>query len=194
MSMRKSPILSPEAKETGRARLPVGRLLAVFRRRGPDGQFLYSRADRRRVMQLMLVTLVPPARVPELSPRLQAILGELALAAGTQRHHSPKEVMRALTHYFRKNPPHPVLMRELNALLKSILQEGEGAGRLGQVTFVTAPSAVGLAPPAPACTPSPSPAPSDKEGGALSDRLLPSSLNAARKSAMGLTLAARRFR
>lgn len=186
MTMRKPPILSPEAKETGAARLPVGRLLAVFRRRGPDGKFLYSRADRRRVMQLMLVTLVPPARVPELSPRLQAMLGELAIAAGTQRHHSPKEAMRALTHYFRKNPPHPGLMRELNLLLKSSLKEGESAGRLGQVTFVTAPSAVGLAPPAPA--------PSRKEAGALSERLLPSPLNAARKSAMGLTLAARRFR
>src|SRR5437867_3996750 len=67
----------------------VRRLLAPFRKKGPDGRPLYSKADRKRVYQLLMVTLIPAARFGSLRPELQAMTGELSRAAGAQRATSP---------------------------------------------------------------------------------------------------------
>lgn len=110
----------------------VRRLLEPFRRRGPDGRPLYSKADRKLVYELLLVTLIPPGRYGELPKRLQVMVGQLSVRSGASTAKSPRAAMRRLQAYFRKNPPNKALLAELNRVMKDLMAELE-AGALASV-------------------------------------------------------------
>ena len=171
--------LSPE-------QLRVRRLLAPFRRKGADGRPYYSKADRKIVYQLLLVTLVPPGRYASLRPELQTMVGELSRAAGAQKLVRSKDSMAALQLHFQKNPPNPELLRELNVVLKSLMAELEDSARRVAATQSKPTSAELTPPPAPAAALGPL---------APARNLLPASLNTARDAARNsVMMAARRFR
>jgi len=127
----------------------VRKILAPFRKKSPDGKLMYSKADRRRVYQLLLVTLIPPGRFDKLRPELQNMAGELSVTSGAARASSPKEAMASLAAHFKKNPPHPQLMADLNKALATLVKELEDAARRSAQAPVD-PSTAGMAPPPPA--------------------------------------------
>lgn len=125
------------------------RLLAPFRKKGPDGKPLYTKEERRRVYQLLLVSVIPPARFGSLPPRLQVLAGELSVASGAGQARTPKAAMDALQAYFRKNRPHPQLLADLNTVMKALAGELEDAARRSTAAEAVVSEAAGLAPPAP---------------------------------------------
>lgn len=123
------------------------RLLAPFRKKGPDGKPLYTKEERRRVYQLLLVSVIPAAHFASLPPRLQVLAGELSVASGAGQARTPKAAMDALQAYFRKNRPHPQLLADLNTVMKAMARDLEDAARRSTAVV---PETAGLAPPAPA--------------------------------------------
>lgn len=120
------------ARPGSRQQAQVERLLASFLRKRRDGRACYPIEDRKRLVQLLLVTLIPPARYPHLPLRLKRMLGLLSIAAKTRAASSSQETMRALQAYFQRNPPSPAILRDFNDALRKLTREADAHARESQ--------------------------------------------------------------
>ncbi len=167
------------ARPPPRQQEQVERLLLSFTRKGKRGRARYSAEDRKRLVRLVLVTLIPPARYPYLPPKLKRMLGQLSIAAKVQNAKSSEETMRGLQAFFRRQPPSPAILRDFNDALRTLNRRLEADARKSQAAQKDSDRSDMAEPPAPA-TPAPSPQAPVAASNALDD-LLPTELGDDRK-------------
>jgi len=172
-----------------RQQAQVERLLLSFTRKSKRGGARYSKQDRHRLIELLLVTLVPPARHAHLPPQLQRIMGRLSIKAKVDKVSSPDAAMRGLQAYFQKHPPSPAILRDFNDALRKLNAEVEtNAAKSRRANRADARSDM--------CQPTPamlSPAATPKVADDALTALLPSSLENNRQLAIDNIRLANRF-
>ena len=167
------------AEQSSRQQEQVERLLLAFTRKGKKGRPRYSQDDRKRLVRLVLVTLIPPARYPHLPPRLKRMLGQLSIAAKVQSAKSSQETMRGLQAFFRRYPPSPAILRDFNDALRTLNRRLEADARKAQAAQTDGDRSDMAEPPPPGVS-APSPQTGVAPTSALDD-LLPSELGEGRK-------------
>ena len=104
-------------------------LLAMFDRQSEDGEYLFSDADVRHFLPLVLLQLGPAAPPDALDPEAQELLGQLAVAAGVDDQTSPDEVVEKIKGFYERNPPNPQLVEAFQRFVREhVADEAAGGG------------------------------------------------------------------
>lgn len=101
-------------------------LLGLFDQQADDGSYLFSDADVRHFLPLMLLELGDAVSPQELSPETQELLGQLAVAAGVDQDTPADEVSGKIAAFYERNPPHPTLLGAFQGFLREHVSGKDG--------------------------------------------------------------------
>lgn len=101
---------------------PAVALAAVFDARKPDGTFVYSDAEVRHYLPLLILS----AKVPfaALDAATQQILGEFVGLAGLDLSKPAEQVQATIEAYYQKNPVNPALQKGIMDVVRGVLASG----------------------------------------------------------------------
>lgn len=88
------------------------KLAAIFERQLPNGTFVYEDEKVRHLVPALF--LISGSKFSDVKTQdMKDLLAEFAAKLDLPENHSEDDFAKALTAYYKENPPDPVLLREL---------------------------------------------------------------------------------